>query len=176
VPLELLEYDVFRQSGPILTVGGNEIDAGVVPAGQSWRLEHLAVALFFPPGAVYAPGFTNALVYPPLVGIYDVPQPGPTVVPCQVTALSLLTQDGGINGNFPLGEAAVETSWYDVDDDPGITLSPGNQLAVVFYTNQVGGPSGIAAVRAQFAVYQGTAGQPQPAAGVVPGPTIPVGI
>ena len=169
MPLELLEYQVFRQSAPLFTQ--NEIDAPQVPIGQVWRCEHLAVAMYFPAGSSYSsPG-------PPQVGVYDLPSPGETVVPCQLTTLSPLIQKGLIAGTS-VGGTTVQTAWYDVDDDATITLQPGNQLAVVFYSYFLGtaGSPATCAVRAEFSVYQGTAGQPQPAAGLTPGPTIPVGI
>jgi hypothetical protein len=166
VPLQLLEYRVFRQSVPLATA--NEIDGDVVPTNQTWRVAHLSLAVFFPPGVVMAAQNT-----PPMVGIYDVATPGAQVVPCQVTQLSPLAVGGQIGGvTVPGGTASsgVLNSWFDADDDAGITLSPGNQLAVVFYTDEIGGPSPVGAVRAEYATFQGVPGQPTPIAGSSPNP------
>jgi len=170
VPLSLLEYRVFRQTAQLFTQ--SEIDAPAVPTGQTWRVGHLAVAIFYPPGETVGTA-------PPIVGVYDVAQPGATVVPCQVTQLSPLAVGGSIAGvSVPGGSASsgVLNSWFDVDDDAGLTLLPGNQLAIVFYQPELGGPTPIGAVRAEFSVFEGIAGQPSPVAGATAPPSIPADI
>lgn len=168
MPLSLLQYQVFRQSAPLLTQ--NEIDGPQVPVGQVYRVSHLAVACYFPVGndTFWSPAA-------PMVGVWDAAQPKPTSVPCQVTTLSPLFQNGLIGGSTLAG--APFAAWYDVNDDVGITLNPGDQLAVVFFPFWTAlaspAPPATCAVRAEFEVFQGTAGEPQPAAGLTPGPSIP---
>lgn len=171
MPLQLLEYRVFRQSVPLLTQ--NEIDGDQVPTNQTWRVGHISLCVFFPPGVNF-----STLNTPPIVGIYDVQGPGPLTVPCSVTQLAPLTVNGIIGGGVQGGvlPSGVNLSFFDVDDDLGLTLGPGNQLAVVFYTDQIGGPSPVGAVRAEYSVFQGVPGQPTPIAGASPAPQVPQGI
>ncbi len=170
MPLTLLEYQVFRQTAQLFSQ--IEIDAPAVPTGQTWRVGHLAVAIFYPPAEVVGTA-------PPVVGVYDVAQPGATVVPCSVTQLSPLAVGGSIAGvNVPGGSSSsgVLNSWFDVDDDAGITLLSGNQLEVIFYQPELGGPSPIGAVRAELAIFEGVPGQPTAVAGATAPPAIPADI
>lgn len=172
MPLELIEYQVFRNSNGLT----REVDGPQVPAGQVYRVSHLSVAIYYPKGSLFSLNLA-ASPAPPQVGVYDVANPGPAVLPCQVTTLSPFLQNGFVAG--AVVDPSSRTAYYDVDDDAGITLQPGNQLAVVFYDYWTGpGTNGfpLCSVRAEFEVYQGTAGQPQPAAGLTPGPEIPVAI
>jgi hypothetical protein len=159
VPLELLEYDVFRFAGQ--PAGWTEftpaeIDCGVVPTGQTWRADRISVGVWT--------GLTGGGGQPSVL-LYDQASPGPTVVPMDMTLLS----------QYP-GAFFNGLGWLDSDDTSApLTIQQGNELAVVFEGNGYASTS-IFTVRVQFSKYGGEAGKPQPFAGGTPGPSIPVAL
>lgn len=151
---ELLEYQVYRQ-----VVAGNspgftgEVDCPQVPVGQTWRVDQISLAVLLPTAALVEIG---ALVY-------DLTPVTAQSIPVQLTTLQSLAPSG-------LGPL-----WGDTDDGGSpITVQGGSQLAIVFGSLIV---AATYLVRVQYGLWQGSAtGDATPAAGLVPGPTIPPGI
>lgn len=155
--LDLLEYDVFRFVGqpPGWTdLMPAEIDCGVVPTGQTWRADRITTGV--------STGIGGS--EPPSVLLFDQAPAGQTAIP--VDASNLSPYAGFAPGGTSVG------AWLDIDDTSApITIQAGNQLAVVFETNEYGA-SAIFMVRVQFSKFTGDAGTPQVYAGGVPGPNI----
>lgn len=161
MPQDLLEYQVFRSVQAFDGTTVPLISAGVVPLGQTWRVDQMTVCMFAPED------YYSEIVQPSVV-IYDQGAPGPTSVPAQHTRLAYVPTDLEL---FPGGPQL----WADVDDGGSpITVVGGGELVVVFLADDPGADGVSCAVRIQYGVFQGTAAPPQPAAGLVPGPTIPV--
>ena len=123
MPLELLEYRVFKQTALQSAPGGSEIDVPTVPVDQTWRCSRLSVGVFSFTGTQFS------LAVPPTVQVFDTPQPGATSLPAAETQLTPMMINGTVAGIVvPGGSAAVNNSWLDVDDDPGLTILPGFAL------------------------------------------------
>lgn len=153
---ELVGFQVFStiEQFPAATVSP-EIDLPQVPLGQTWRVDRLTALLIAP---------NWASISQPIVLVYDQASPGPAVPPADISVLSLYT---GEPPNLAPG-------WFlDVDDcSAPITIQGGNQLAVVF--PRAGAVT--CGVRVQYTIYQGLAGKAQPAASLVPSPSIAPGL
>jgi len=129
-----------------------------VPGGQVWRVERAAVQVTYDPIA------PNVPVY---VTMYDqTPQPG--LVPADATVL--MPPAPIFAGNTPLQDFA--------DNGSPVTVTEGNQLTLVFICPNGNFPVGntVAACRLQVTAMGGTPGQPQPIAGAIAAPSIPVGL
>lgn len=166
MPLELLEYRVRRD----VVLNPNQVKEwdlpdGPVPGGQTWKVDAITVAGLAQTG-VAPPSDTSVL-------IYDQASPGAALAPVQATNMALLRASVPYNSSFAGFPVTAADLYGDIDSADSITLPAGNTLAILlpqsafFY---------VFMIRVQYAVFQGVSGKPQPAAGIGPAATIPVGI
>ena len=162
MPLELLEYQVFRQSGPTNQVSTSpfnfaEIDLDPVPLGQTWRIEHVSLQIVanFPANNQGGGG-------PYFAALYDKSHPLQGDAPIETTNLAPLPF---INEFTFVAPGSV--SWWGDYFEPAqpITIPSGNQFAVLFSPT-----ANVLSylLRVQYAIFQGYAGKPQPVAGAQP--------
>ena len=168
MPLQLLDYQVARAVlPPTPSPAATEWDSAVVPNGQTWRVDQITV------GMLAGVNVNNPAPAPLTVALYDVAGPGPTAIPIQATSMSLIEQ----NVPFPFSGIGLATSvslFGDFDDQGSpITLLGGAQLAIVWPYNEW---ALAYLVRVQYRDLSRQRGAPQPAAGIVPGPNIPVSL
>lgn len=167
MPLELLEYQIFRQSGPSGSISVfpfvfGEVDMPAVPAAQTWRIENVALAVI-----VQFPAGSQGLGGPYGAALYDQAQPGPGVVPI---AISNLAPERFPNDTYDSSPVSFGM-WADFyEPAQPITIPQGNQFAIVFSPIA---DVALYMVRVQYAVYGGTAGAPTPIAGAQPNPIGP---
>lgn len=160
----LLEYRVLRETIVVTSAFTGEIDCGVVPLDQKWRVDQVTVGVFCPQN-LNSSGLTGTQVL-----LYDQAQgatpAGRPTLPVDATQLqdvigSPVSGFGGLFADFN-------------DRNSPLTILGGDQLAIVFPLGLFTGL--VIAVRVQHGVYQGTGAKPQPAAGLTPAPSIPAGI
>jgi hypothetical protein len=147
VPLTLVDYPVITLPAQLNGAPGSVLFPQV-PQGYLWRIDALAVAVL------------NCTVNVSVL-VYDKP-PAANVPPLQGTTTR------------PYIDFSTDLEYSCDFDDQGspITIQAGGQLVVTF-----GGNNGtVGLVRAQYGLYQGTAGVSTPVAGAQPGPPISPGL
>ena len=165
--LDPVDFRVFELDSPfdVAPVGGGNpyqamLQTPAVSGGQLWRIERLSVLVTFDPAAPEDPVYVTVFDQLPQVSI----------VPADSSVLTPLP---------PMFSLLDPTQVYDVSDNSGpITVLEGNQLTLLFSCPNGNQPLGasVAAARVQATIMQGTAGQSQPVAGAVPGPSIPASL
>lgn len=160
MPWQLTDYPVLRLSLPLTGANQPILPFPVVPTGQLWRVDQVTVAVTNP-----NVNQQTGAIAPPEVMLYDQPVPATvaafpaTLIPAQGTTLSLWPAMGYM---------------ADFDDQSSpLTILGGGQLSIVFF-GVYSGQTILA--RVQYGLYQGSPGAPQPVAGAVRAPSIPVGI